>query len=112
MELLFNTTDALRKVRKAFNMLRQEGVAAHMRFACCSTCGTPATFIPRPLVYVLREDELAFKENGILPIRFVDSDDDPTGTRALGDQVRIILVMNGLEVEWNGDSSRPIMVMA
>ena len=53
-----------------------------------------------------------FRESGILFIRFLSSDGDRAGARALGDQVRIMLEIHGLEVEWPGSPDQAIMVMA
>ena len=112
MEFLFNTTEALCKLRKAFNDLRREGVSAHMRCACCKTCGAPMPVVPKPFVYVTREDELAFQSAGILPIHYIDTDGSDTGCMALGQQVRIILEIQGLTVEWEENPWTPIIVMA
>lgn len=113
MDTLFDTREALRQVRRAFNMLRREGVSVHMRYVCCMACGVPETPFSCSIVYVLREDELGFKATGVLPVYFRSSNHgDRSGARALGDQVRIALEVTGLRVEWSGDPDHAILVMA
>lgn len=113
MDTLYDTRDALRKIRKAFNMLRQEGVQAQMRYVCCMQCGAPEVPFFSPLVYILREDELEFRAIGVVPVYFRNPDSsDLPGTHALGDQVRIALEMSGLRVEWSGNPDHAVMVMA
>jgi hypothetical protein len=112
MEPLFDTTAATRKIRKAFDALRREGVNARMNYMCCNTCAMETAPFFSSLVYYPREDAIAFRESGVLFIRFLSSDGDKAGTRALGDQVRCILELNGLEVEWDGSPGQAIMVMA
>jgi predicted Zn-ribbon and HTH transcriptional regulator len=41
MDTLYDTSEAIRKVRKAFTMLRREGLQVQMRFVCCEQCGSP-----------------------------------------------------------------------
>ena len=112
MDTLFDTRDALRKIRKAFTMLRQEGIQAHMRYVCCMQCGQPEPPFFGSLVYVLRGDEMDFKSAGVLPVWVRGQDEDRAGARALGDQVRIALEVSGLTVEWSGDPDHAILVMA
>lgn len=113
MKTLFDTRDSLRKIRKAFNMLRQEGLQAQMRYVCCMQCGSPeAPFFFGSFVFVLREDEMEFKTTGVLPVWFRSPDEDAAGARALGDQVRIALELSGLTVEWSGDPEHAILVIA
>lgn len=113
VDLNFDTTDALHKLRQAFNLLRKEGLSVHMRYVCCSSCGLPEAPFFCSLIYVLREDELAFKSVGVLPVYFrCANGSDRRGTRALGDQVRIALEMSGLKVEWSGNPDQAILVMA
>ena len=64
------------------------------------------------LVYCHRQDVKAYRENGVLFIRFINADGDEEGTHALGDQVRILLEINGLVVEWDGRPDKAIMVLA
>lgn len=113
MDTHYDTREALRKIRKAFNLLRREGLSVHMRYVCCVSCGLPEAPFFCSLVYVLREDELAFKSVGILPVYFrCAHHGDRRGTRALGDQVRIALELAGLRVDWSGDPEHAVMVMA
>jgi len=112
MDTLFDTRIALRKIRKAFSLLRHEGITAHMSYVVCMQCGKPEVPFFGSLVYVLSEDEIEFKKIGVLPVWFCSPDEDPAGARALGHQIRIALEMSGLMVDWSGDISHPVMVMA
>lgn len=113
MDTLYNTRDALRKIRKAFNMLRREGLQAEMRYVCCMSCGAPEGLLFSPLVYILRDDEMEFRATGVIPVHFQNSDSsDRRGSRALGDQVRIALEVSGLRVDWSGEPTHAVMVMA
>jgi len=112
MKALYNTDEALRKIRTAFKVLRQEGVQAQTRYVCCEQCGRPVASYFIPHVYILREDEMEFRVTGVLPVHYRSPDPDPASQRALGDQVHILLKLNGLEVEWNGDPNHVVMVMA
>lgn len=113
MGSLFNTSPAVRKLRKAFRMLRREGIQAQMEYVCCMSCGAPDAPFFCPLVYVLKEDEQVFGTTGVLPVHFRNPDNgDHRGTRALGDQVRIALEMSGLRVDWSGDPAHPVMILA
>ena len=112
METLFDTSDALRKIRKAFNAMRKEGISAHMNYMCCNRCARAAAPMFASLVYYHPKDAKAFREDGVLYIRFISSDGDEEATCALGDQVRILLEINGLEVEWDGSPDKAIMVLA
>ena len=113
MKALYNTRDALRKIRKAFNLLRLEGVQTEFGYVCCMSCGKPEAPLFSPLVYVLREDEMDFGATGVVPVYFLNPDNnDRRGTRALGDQVRIALEMSGLQVDWSEDPTRAVMVLA
>lgn len=109
METLFDAADALLKLRKAFAMLRSEGVSAHMRLTDRTV---PMVMVPQPLVFVTLEDELAFARTGTLPVQFVDTFGDDAGCRALGDMARIVLEIHGLTVEWGGSHEKPLMVVA
>ncbi len=109
MEILFDTATALCRLRKAFQMLRSEGISAHMRLPDRTV---PMVMAPKPLVFVTLEDELAFARTGTLPVQFVDTFGDDAGCRALGDMARIILEMHGLTVEWGGNFEKPLMVLA
>jgi len=113
MNTLYDSRDALRKIRKAFNMLRQEGIQTQMRYVCCMSCGAPEAPVFSPLVYILREDELEFRAIGVVPVYFRNPErSDLLGARALGDQVRIALEISGLTVEWSGNPDHAVMVMA
>ena len=117
MDTIFDTRDALRKLRQAFNLLRGEGLSVHMRYvccmSCCMSCGAPEAPFFSSLVYILREDELAFKSVGVIPVYFRCANrGDRRGTRALGDQVRIALEISGLRVDWSGDPDHAVIVLA
>lgn len=113
METLYNTREALRNIRKAFKLLRREGVQTELGYVCCMSCGASEGLLFSPLVYTLREDETEFGANGVLPVYFRNPDSsDLGGTRALGDQVRIALEVSGLRVDWSGDPAHAVMVMA
>lgn len=109
VEIQFDTKNALCRVRKAFNDLRREGVSCHLRF---TEQTVPSVLAPRPLVFITLKDELAFPSTGSLPVQYVDSDGDLAGCKGLGQMVQILLVQNGLDVEWNLDPEQPIMVLA
>jgi len=112
MKTLFDTATTFKKVRSAFQALRREGVNARMNFGCCQECALTLAPFFTSTVYFHQEDGRNFPGSGVLFIRFLSGDGDRNSTRALGDQVRIILKLQGLEVEWSGRPDQPVMVMA
>jgi len=110
METLFDITDALRKIRIAFSILRHEGVNARTNYLCCYHCVLGKAPSSTSLVYYSRDDVFNFRRTGVLPIRILPPHGDGKGTGALIDQIRIILELQGLETEI--DCWQAIKVMA
>ena len=100
-----------KKLRKAFQALRDEGVLARMDFCQHSSIFDSPPPPDKCLVFYGAGDLAFFRDTGILVVHFSTPDGDPAGTRALGDQVRILLEWNGLEVEWDGDPSQALAVL-
>jgi hypothetical protein len=112
MKALFDIACTLKKIRSSFQALRKEGINARMNFGCCQECAMTSAPFLTSTVYFHQEDGKNFNSTGVLFIRFLSGDGDRNSTRALGDQVRCILELHGLEVEWSGRPDQPVMVMA
>ena len=100
-----------KKLRKAFQALRDEGVLARMDFCQNSSFFDSPPPSDKCLVFYGARDLEFYKETGILVVHFSTPDGDLASTRALGEQVRILLEWSGLEVEWDGDPNQALAVL-
>lgn len=110
------------KVNLAFEELSSMGFIARTNFLCCRTCATAelSDLAIRAnqdrVVYWHGQDEDSFKETGNLVIRYFyappdDTDDDTLEIEIqIGEQVATALRSAGLNVSWDGDPNKCIVV--
>jgi hypothetical protein len=108
-------TETKIKVTKLFKQLRKEGYVARQNFMCCSGCAIAA--LPetkKTAFYYHRQDNDDFegkgygRGNGMLPIRYCG--DDEAEIKRSADRCAELAKSLGLEVDWNGDTSKVIYV--
>lgn len=106
------------KLRKAFALMRADGLVARMNFACCQTCGiaelSDVTRFPRPLGYAFyhKQDAEALP-GGPLYIAFGSLNKGGDQGRAAleaGNIVRDCLVRAGFEPTWDGTTAHRIVI--
>lgn len=111
-----------RRIQAAFKELRRQGFIAKSNFACCMTCAVAELQDignekrRNKAVYWHRQDEEHFRETELLNIRFcyipskgVDGDTSCL-EHQVGEQVFVALRKASLNVEWEGDPGKCIVV--
>jgi len=107
------------KVRKAFAILRKQGVEARMNFMCCSSCACANMDDKRPKkVYFHNQDtDNYIKRGGSLAIRYwveqgKDSDEvQESKCLEHAKNIKAILESVGCKVMWEGSTSKILEVI-
>ena len=97
------------KIGNAFKELRKMGWFARMNFWCCQSCGCSA--IPDEakdkFVFYHKQDAEAIRSNGNIMGMGIHLTHGEGGD---ANEICAVLRKNGLDVEWNGDMGKRIMV--
>ncbi len=112
------------RVQAAFVELRKVGFICKSNFSCCMTCAT-AELVDiaekrrrNRACYWHHQDEEHFRDTGLLFLRYcylprngveVDTDTTPL-EKQIGEQVATAMKKQGLEIEWDGDPSKTIVI--
>lgn len=113
-------------VHGVFEELKEEGFLVGENFLCCQTCAgyefaTQASKLAdegvqvKGCVYWHQQDEENFVESGNLMLAYGDLDTDKHGTiglptKEVGDHLAKKLEKAGLEIDWDGDPSKRILI--
>lgn len=106
------------KVTAAFKALRKEGFIAKQMFSCCQSCAAARLAVPenegKPAVFYTKQDGEVFdqrpsRKNLFITFGIVNGGDD-NDVMAVGAKTKKILEDAGLQVEWDGDPNRRLMV--
>ena len=123
--------DTRTKVKEAFKILRKNQIMARGNYLCCSTCAgyalaesldkMPTEKAEKKIgfAYWHRQDEEHFQKRGDLYIRYggIDTQKYPNrcdvigwSTKQIGEAIKIAMEGVGLEVEWDGNPDKTIVV--
>lgn len=110
------------RVQAVFGELRKMGFICKSNFQCCMTCALAELVEVAEKrrrnrgAYWHRQDEQHFRETGVLFIRFaylprngIEGDTSSLEVK-IGEQVAEALREQGLELEWDGDPSKTIVI--
>jgi hypothetical protein len=112
-----------RRVQMSFKELRRMGFIAKSNFACCMSCAVAELQEignekrRNKAVYWHRQDEEAFRESGLLCIRYCYipaksiEGDTSCVEHHIGEQVEMALRKAGLEIQWDGNPGKVIEVV-
>jgi hypothetical protein len=99
------------QIRKAFELLRKEGVIARMNFMCCSSCAlAELASLGKPVVFFNKQDNEDLKILEEVNIRYWHPDESEKSAKRLGEMVTSILTSCHINVEWDGDPSKTLYV--
>ena len=109
------------KLDRAFEAMKASGIFARHHYSCCGTCGTSEIYAEiddaiergepvRGHTYYHVQDTESAVAGGMLLLAYGDDEGTKDGIRAIGHEVCETLKRHGLDVDWNGDIQRRIVV--